>query len=90
MNYVLIGLISLVLVACTVITVRMPNQADPENPIAVSIQTQQSVDVLGSQNTDNSPKAARGDADSTDSKGPQTAETTSVIPITTTPTIVPK
>lgn len=89
MTYLLIGLISLVLVSCTFITVRMPNQADPENPIAVSIQAQQSVDVLGSQNADHSPKAARGDAGSTDSKG-QTAKTTSVIPITTTPTIVPK
>ena len=89
MNYVLIGLIALMMVACTVINVT-PSGDDKDRPAAVSIQTSTSGNVLGSQNNDNSPKAARGNADSNDSKGGQKAETTSVIPITTTPTIVPK
>ncbi len=82
MTYLLIGLAALLLVACTIINVSTP-EGDPEQSPTVSVQASTSGNVLGSQNNDNSPKAARGNADSTDSKGPQTAETTTtIIPIT--------
>ena len=81
MTYLLIGLISLGLVACTVIYVS-PAADDDDHPAAVSIQTHQSVDVLGSQVSDSSPKSARGDAHSGD-VWDQTSKTTSIIPITT-------
>jgi hypothetical protein len=84
MTYVLIGLIALLLVACTIINVGMePPATDTrsDRQSLVNVQSSQNIDVLGSQNSEYSPKAARGDAVSTDTKD-QTAETTSLIPIT--------
>ena len=86
MTYLLIGLVALVLVACTIINVSTP-EGDPNQAPTVSVQVSTSGNVLGSQNNDNSPKAARGDADSTDSKGAQEASTTTTIPVTTSPEI---
>ena len=95
MTYILAGSIILaaaILVACTVINVSMEppaTDAPSDRPSGVNVQSTQNIDVLGSQNADSSPKAARGDARSSDNRE-QTAKTTSVIPITTTPTIAPK